>query len=683
MWSHIPPSLIISPTIHAGWAHTPQEGDILARARLAGWLLCLVASAGMWRPAEAIKIYRLGGENYASFPLLPEVADGSVEFEQLSWADVDPAQAGDFDSVNLDGVLAPYYYGSDESILSTVEERGGFLMTERYSGYGRNSTLDVVADGDFTTFFLEHNASLSDYSPGGGITGFTLYFDLGGLFPVNRVRVSPRPGSPNYIEHLAIATGSGEPHGGTPNRSHLRFQHKLVNDTKLDFNLVVEITENKSPVVEIPLDRTPVRQLTLWVNPFQRQAWEIAELEVFAEGYVPFASYTSNTIPLGAPSSLGWVRWSGRQDESARVSIRSHGGDDPEPSRYWRRTFRADEEVPYGSDGSPLTRAQYDKLKEKEKGRITHDAANWDLWSAPYSFGDSLGVPMVAPRPRNYVQFSLDFASDFLDGGQVNFLEFAVSSPPAATDLVGEVDPWQAEASQLTDFTYAVRPTLSLQDRGFDSLELRFQGGRVVEVVEVEVAGAAVAFTEIDSLRTEDRVVVSFPRLAVDQSGELLQVRLRGEVYRYAATFQGRIFDSQAPEEVWQPVRGGDATNRLDGNRLSVETLSLGASIVGRLQVEPAAFTPNGDGINDAVAIQYDLLKLTEDRLVEVGVWDMSGRLVREVYVGRDHSGQYIQPWDGRDSRGQLVPPGLYVCRVAVDREGGRDSGTRLIAVAY
>ena len=90
MWSHIPPSLIISPTIHAGWAHTPQEGDILARARLASLLLCLVASAGMWRPAEAVKIYRLGGEDYASFPLLPEVADGSVEFEQLSWADVDP-----------------------------------------------------------------------------------------------------------------------------------------------------------------------------------------------------------------------------------------------------------------------------------------------------------------------------------------------------------------------------------------------------------------------------------------------------------------------------------------------------------------------------------------------------------------------------------------------------------------
>ncbi len=654
----------------------------MAKARWTFLLLCLVPSAWPGGAADALKIYRLGGSNYAHFPLPPEVADGRAEFEQLSWADVDPARAGAFDSVDLDGALAPFYYDSDESILATVVERGGFLRTERYVGYGHDPDLDVVADGDFTTFFLEHNASLSDYSPGGGITGFTLYFDLGGLFPVNRVRVSPRPGSTNFIEHIAIATGSGLPHGGASNRSHLAFQRKLTG-TGLDFDLVAEITENKSPVVEIRLDRTPVRQLALWLDPFQRQAWEIAEMEVFAEGFVPIASYTSNTIPLDSPSTLGWVRWSGRQDPSARVSIRSHGGDDPDPFRYWRRTFRANEEVPFGADGSLLTRAQYNKLNTKEQGSISHDAANWDLWSAPYAFADSLGAPMVAPQPRSYVQFSIDFASDFLDGGQVDFLEFAVSSPPAATDLVGEVDPWQAEVSRPTEFTYAVRSTLLPQDRGFDSLELRFPGGRLAEVAGVEVAGAAVDFTEVDSLRTGDRVVLRFPRLGVDQSGELLQVRLRGEVYRYAATFQGRVFDNQAPEEVWQPVRAGDATSALDGNRLSVETLSLGTSILGGLQVTPAAFTPNGDDINDAVAIQYDLLKLTENRRVEVEVRDLSGRLVRQVYLGRDQSGQYIQPWDGRDGSGRLVSPGFYICRVAVDREGGRDSGTRLIAVAY
>ena len=655
----------------------------MARAQLAALLLCLAACAGIFSPAEALTIYRLGGEDYASFPLLPEVIEGSAEFEQLDWGDVDPARGGDFDSVNMNGMLAPFYYQRDESILATVGERGGFLRTERYTGYGHDPALDVVADGDSSTFFLEHIAAVSDYSPGGGITGFTLYFDLGGLFPVNRVRVSPRPGSPNYIEHIAVATSSGEPHGGTPNRSHLEFQRKLVRETPFDFDLVAEIKQNKNPTVEIPLDRRPVRQLALWLDPVQRQAWEIAEMEGFAQGFVPFASYTSNTIPLGASSSLGWVRWSGRQDESARVTIRSHGGDDPDPSRYWRRTFRANEEVPFGADGAPLTRAQYEKLSKKERGSITHDAANWDLWSAPYSFGDSLGVPMVASRPRKHLQFSIDFASDFLDGGQVNFLEFAVSSPPAATDLVGEVDPWRAKVAELTEFTYAMRPIFSLQDRGFDSLELHFQGGRVEEVIGVEVAGAPVAFSEAEGLRTEDRLVLSFPRMDINQSGELLLVRLRGEVYRYAATFQGRIFDSQAPLEVWQPVRGGDATKGLDGDRLAVETLLLGASILAGLKVEPAAFTPNGDGVNDAVAIQYDLLKLTEGQPVEVEVWDLSGQLVREVYTGRDRSGHYIKLWDGRDSVGRLVSPGLYICRVAVDCEGGRDSGTHLIAVAY
>ena len=92
---------------------------------MAGLLLCQLAGAGTWGAAEAVTIYRLGGEDHASFPLPSEVADGRAGFEQLSWAHVDPAAAGASDNVNLDGALAPFYHGSHENVLDSAQERGG------------------------------------------------------------------------------------------------------------------------------------------------------------------------------------------------------------------------------------------------------------------------------------------------------------------------------------------------------------------------------------------------------------------------------------------------------------------------------------------------------------------------------------------------------------------------------
>jgi hypothetical protein len=316
----------------------------------------------------------------------------------------------------------------------------------------------------------------------------------------------------------------------------------------------------------------------LWV-PDQDQPWEIAELEIFAQGYVPQAHYVSNLIDLGQSSSLGWVRWSGRQDAQGKVGIRSQGGDDDDPQLYWRKTFRGDEQVTYGTTGRQLTKTDYERLETIERGPITHDSDHWELWSAPYDFADSAGVQLVAGKAHRYVQFSVDFTSSFEDGGRLDYLEFAVSAP-AVTELVGEISPWQASASSETEFTYVVRPTIEPGDLGFDGLEIRSSGGAVLGVKAVRIGGEEVLFREEVA---PGRLVVHFPHLGVAQGGELLEVVFRGEVFRYGATFAGRVFDSTAPGEVWQGVRAGDAAEQLDGNTLAVATTSLSDQVLGSL----------------------------------------------------------------------------------------------------
>ena len=654
-------------------------------AKLVGGALCGLVAGGLWSQAEGLTIYRIGGE---SLPPPPEVQRGEADFRQLSWAPVEPQSGGAHETLSIDAEgIAPLFFGPEDNIAPTITARGGFLKTEVHQAYTSTEETDQVMDGDPETFFEE----TSSFREGGyqigsdRLVGKAFFFDLGGLFAVDGVRLYPRAGIEGRIaEHVVVAANIAEAPEEVSVNLYLPFpfQRMIRRYTGLIFDVIAQIEENQKSLIELKLPKKLIRRLTVWVAP-QSEIWEIAELEIFAAGYVPQASYQSNIIDLGTFSSLGWVRWSGRRDPEARVALRSQSGDDGDPQVYWRRTLRGDEEVTYGTAGATLTWQDYQKLEAAEVGAITHDSENWELWSAPYDFADSLGVPLGVKKPHRYLQFRVDFTSPFpfRDGGRVRFVEFATSSPPAAANLVAEIDPWQVETSQVTSFTYAMRPTIEPGDRGFDSVELRAPGARVAAVDEVRIGGREVAFEDVEV--EEERLVVSFPRMDFNQTGELLEVMFRGEVFRFGTTFAGRVFDSEAPAEVWQTIGSGDATERLDGNSVSVQTRSLAGSVLGALEVGGGVCTPDGDGINDVVGISYDLVKLTSPARVRVRVWDLAGRLVREVYAGEDGAGRHVRVWEGVDAGGQQVGPGLYICQVEVETTEEQQVQSKLLAVVY
>ena len=159
------------------------------------------------------------------------------------------------------------------------------------------------------------------------------------------------------------------------------------------------------------------------------------------------------------------------------------------------------------------------------------------------------------------------------------------------------------------------------------------------------------------------RMVVSLPRLTVEDSGTLVEVVFQAQVLRHGSTFAAQVWDSVQPLEVPQSVQEGDASPAYEGNRVWVATTARKQAVL-QVRGASAILTPNGDGRNDVVGLGYDLLELTGRASVGVAVWDLLGRRVRQVYAGRDGVGAYERIWDGRDASGRLGATGtlLILC---------------------
>jgi hypothetical protein len=92
--------------------------------------------------------------------------------------------------------------------------------------------------------------------------------------------------------------------------------------------------------------------------------------------------------------------------------------------------------------------------------------------------------------------------------------------------------------------------------------------------------------------------------------------------------------------------------------------------LVLRFSVQPARFSPNGDGTRDRTRVGFDL---SEPARVSFYVMDAEGGQVRRLVDERELAGdaKHRFTWDGRDDDGRRVPDGTYRLRV-VRRDEGR-----------
>ena len=112
-----------------------------------------------------------------------------------------------------------------------------------------------------------------------------------------------------------------------------------------------------------------------------------------------------------------------------------------------------------------------------------------------------------------------------------------------------------------------------------------------------------------------------------------------------------------------------------------------GNQVIGDFAVAPEVITPNGDGINDAMAFTFSVGRVSVARSVALRIHDLAGNVVREVAERRaDPRGRYTLRWAGDDDQGNPVPPGVYLARLQAEVDSGSADDTavqRVVHVAY
>ena len=105
--------------------------------------------------------------------------------------------------------------------------------------------------------------------------------------------------------------------------------------------------------------------------------------------------------------------------------------------------------------------------------------------------------------------------------------------------------------------------------------------------------------------------------------------------------------------------------------------------LLNQIQTSGGVFTPNGAGVTDAFPFAYALLKLTQPVAAQLGIYDLGGRRIRQLAVGRVSSGSRSHVWDGRDEGRRRVLPGLYIWRLRLAADAGAVERQGVVGVAY
>lgn len=396
----------------------------------------------------------------------------------------------------------------------------------------------------------------------------------------------------------------------------------------------------------------------------------VGEIQLHGRGYQPQVELTSDLIQLGGNRNLSTIEWVADTPPGTRVELQTRTGNTLDTLLHY-----------YKADGTEISEAQYKKIRIKsQKGPIEPEevaGSDWEPWSAPYEIAS--GSQITSPSPRKLLKIRATLHSDDPDV-HATLREVRLNfSEPVADRLLGRLVPTRVDSPGV-EHAFSLFVDLESQANPFDKLLLRAPAGMQLAFDpsrEHVFAGPASAFGDradpkadgptdrtvgdVQVLTTGDSLQLSFA--TVTSGVEVVRVDFRGTLFSSGGRLQALMHNSD--DGVWQRV-----DEEVARTSLQLVAQPQRKVLFGSLELNPPAFSPNGDGLNDVVKFNFTLMLVGISAPVEVEIFDLTGRRLRRLEEQRPISaGTYSIAWDGRDEAGVVVPPGLYAARVRLDSD--------------
>ena len=383
----------------------------------------------------------------------------------------------------------------------------------------------------------------------------------------------------------------------------------------------------------------------------------------------------------GELAFVGWSEWSENYqptDGRSEATITS-----PSPRKFVQIRFKISSEDPFKTArirsfhidlAPPLAlelAGELALLSPQGTARPTGD-----LGAEPGDYDPPRGINPLTPQRFSY--FARLAAPDPDDPTVRDGVDEILIVAPQAAEPLGVRIGWVEVERQVSDLDPAIFSTRVLKTR-FDQV---FTPGPDDRLQDADGQTIAILPTGPDSLYL--RFPASLNADLAPDVHALVEVQFASRAFREGVLFSAFARSSTDPAGFFQRVdaEAQDATELVTSGTARVSLQTVGRRLINDVQID-RVFTPNGDGVNDLLQGRFVLLRILAERRLDIAFYDLAGALRGRAGSDLGQAGQWNFAWDGRDEHGQLVPPGIYLCRIKIAADRGAEEEIFPVHVAY